>query len=275
VTALQTVEPKAPSTDANRPSRAQQVTAALANTRDKLEAPFRLAEEIYKIEEAGPGGQFRLSLSPPTPGTMRGAEIAQQWRAFAPATDDLRARRDLLLKAKTTPADPASARLTIGLLLSAFPNAGKEPKDEFFATMLHDVVDEGHSPYILAEACKLVRRKAKFVPAVAEVLGECGSVSYKLGTAVDYAERLVAMGEACDAVVAAENLPAVEWSEALWTAALHEYAHHVIWGDRFWPARLGPRPGQPGCMAPVHLFELVGLSPAKIAKGLEPAAEAA
>lgn len=268
MTALQMVRPAAPVAQASQPSRTQQVTTALANSRDKLEAPFRLAEEIYKIEQERPGGR-RLSSYPPRPGTLYGAEIAREWRAVAPETNDLRARRDALLQAKTAPADPASARLTIGLLLSAFPNAGKEPKEEFFATMLHDVVDEGHGPYILAEACKRVRRKATFVPAVAEVLGECESVAYGLGMALDYAEKVVAMGEACDATLAADDKAAAEWTDDLWSAALAEYAGHVVrWGENRWNDRLGPRPGSPGCIAPVRLFEPAGVSPDVVAKGL-------
>lgn len=228
---------------ASNPSRAAQVTRALANSRDKLEAPFRALPEVNRFALLF-GSQPALR-----PGSLAALQQAERFLAESPSYDEAAATREMLALAFNTPPDRDTARVTLGLLLSAYPNAGKEPREEYFATLLHDVVDEGVGPHVLAEACRKLRRETKFLPTIGEVIAACESAKSRLSNGVKTLDRQIELIEAADYIVSVHALPADEWPAEAWLEALHEWGRHRPWNEA-----LGPEPGEAGCLVPADVI---------------------
>src|SRR5690606_17490600 len=107
---------------------------------------------------------------------------------------------------------------------------------------------EGIGPHILAEACRKIRRGSRFLPTIGEVISQCDQVRMRLGWSLEHARGQLEMRAACEAVMEAHALPPEDWSDEAWLAATME------WGrGRGWPAMLGPKPGEPGCLLPAHV----------------------
>lgn len=254
MTALQAVRANGARPANDQPSRTQQVVTALANSRDKLERPFRLIERLHQLIPSS-GGH-----GAPRAGTRRAAVWAQQWLTDTGDLEEVEAIHGELVGSSQSPADMGSARITLGLLLSAYPNTGKEPKEEYFATLLHDVTDEGVNPFVLAEACRKVRRSMKFIPTVSELLEFCGIERRRLRDAIETARRIIDTREQCREVVRIHALPVTEWPDEIWDNALRDRLSCRVGDDHPWDSSLlGPAPGQPGCHVPPAILARFGL----------------
>lgn len=260
------VQPAAP------PNRIDQVSRALANQRDKLEAPFRALDRIYRLADSpdhlegidravadAMRAGLRLSDPFPRPGDFRALERSRELAASMPSGEELAEVRQMVLAGIETPPDASAARITLGLLLDAFPNAGREMKDGFFAALLHDVIDEGVSPHVLAETSRRIRREARFLPTIGEVLVQCASAKKGLEVGLTVVDRLIQMREACEACVDAFARPVDDWTREEWDAAARAAMQSQWKRDVAWPAHLGPEPGEPGCRMPADIVSLYGL----------------
>lgn len=256
MTALQQVTQRATRTENDHLNRTQQVAQALANSRDKLERPFRLIERLYEL------GSRHMGYRAPLPGTQRAGVWAQQWLTDVGDLSEVEALHRELLAANDAPADRSSARITLGLLLSAYPNAGKEPKEEFFATLLHDVTDEGINPFVLAEACRRVRRTKTFIPTVSELLAVCENERRRLRDAAETARRFIEIRDDCMEVVRIHALPVTEWPEDVWANAVFDRVSCQVGDAHPWDkSLLGPAPGEPGCHVPPSIIARLNLRP--------------
>lgn len=230
-------------------SRVAQVTQALANTRDTLEAPFRLIPQGNAFARTFGHGAHIL----PKAGRSDSLRHAECWLDAAPSLDELRSRWEALTQALATPASRDLARVTLGLLLSAYPNTGREPKEEYFATLLHDIIDEGIGPHVLAEACRNLRRSTRFLPTVGEVLQACENARYRLRGGIEEIERQIRMSEAAHHVLSVHSRPPSEWPEDAWWEALMQWGHSASPSHGVWNPALGPAPGEPGCLLPPEI----------------------
>ena len=127
---------------------------------------------------------------------------AREWVDCAPPLAQLEARRALLKAAHEGVPDRNASRALIGLLLDSFP-AGRPPDFNRYAdAILHDVVDLGFSPQILARACQTVRRTSRFLPAVAEVIAACDEAKGELHLKLRVATLHVRKAEGATAALA-------------------------------------------------------------------------
>lgn len=255
MTALQAVAPPSARPTTPQTSRTQQVVSALANSRDKLERPFRLIERLHELTPYSD-----LSVGAPRAGAIRAGVWAEAWLARAGDLAEVEAIHGDLLDASESPADMGSARITLGLLLSAYPNTGKEPREEYFATLLHDITDEEVNPYVLAEACRKVRRSMKFIPTVSEMISACGIERRRLRDAVATARRIMDMRDHCREIVRIHALPVTDWPDEVWFEALRSRLSSRIGDNHPWDSSLlGPAPGDVGCQVPPSVLAHFGL----------------
>ncbi len=257
-----TVTPPPPAPAAPQ-SRAAAVGKALSNSRDRLESVFRNAEDLAKTDwqHLAIGSGLSLSLAnPPKPGSHDGERQARGWLEGAPPSDFLRDHIEACEAALTTPIDPGHARLALGLLLDAFPNVGKEPREGYFATLLHEVTDGGVTPHTLAEACRHLRRGAKFLPTVSEVLAACDKAHWNLGHAKSAAERLLRLNEACALVLKAAATDPGQWPDDWWWEAVCDWQRSKWDTERHWNPALGPQPGEVGCRVPAAILATAGIT---------------
>lgn len=231
---------------AAKPTTAAKVTETLANARDKLEAPFKLIDDAYAVRPADTQSLWET-------GNPEVLSCAERWLASAPDRSEVETLHTSLATAYHAPADRRAASMLLGLLLESYPNSGKETREGYFATLLHDVMDTGVGPYVLAEACKETRRKLRFLPTVSELLGRVGEITYRLRCAVEHLDAVLASFDRCEAIVAAHAAPPAEWPEDLWFDAVKAWGRcntRVLWADR-----LGPPPGEPGCLVPAPVID--------------------
>ncbi|MGA0543684.1 hypothetical protein ACO2Q1_00250 [Brevundimonas sp. VNH65] len=254
MTALQAVAPQTTRPTTTQASRTQQVVTALANSRDKLERPFRLIERLHELIPP------RAYSPVPSAGARRAAVWAQAWLDDMGDLAEVETIHADLLRASQTPADMGSARITLGLLLSAYPNTGKEPKEEYFATLLHDVTDEGINPFVLAEACRKVRRSMKFIPTVSELISACGMERRRLDDGLANASRIIEARDKCREVVRIHAMPVTDWPEWVWANAICDRRSVRVGDVHPWDVSLlGPAPGQSGCQVPPSVLARFGL----------------
>jgi hypothetical protein len=69
--------------------------------------------------------------------------------------------------------DPIASRAMIGVLVDCFPNARPPNLEVYCSALLHDALSEGYSPFELARACRTIRRRSTFAPAIVELLAAC------------------------------------------------------------------------------------------------------
>lgn len=261
-------------------SRGAQTEAALSRL-SELERPFRLAEEIFgRMERKPPPGiapnvwrqmsASRIDIRPPAPGNPLGLLAAKDWLENVDA-DWLEASGQSISEALAAPHDRRTTRLTVGLMLSAFPSA-REVREEFMATLLHELAADGFSPSIIAETARLIRRKQTFLPAIGEVLATCEEAKAKLTRAADFATEALAMTYASRAAAAAFDDAPNGWTAEMWSQAVGAFAHdrwatveEVPRSLASWPDCLGPRPNEPGCQAPRGVLESWGYTQAEAA----------
>jgi hypothetical protein len=75
-----------------------------------------------------------------------------------------------------TPVDPRRTRVMIGLMVDGFPNARPHNPEAYLETLVHEVVETGTRPHVVAVACRTVTRTAKWLPTPSEFLEVCGKV---------------------------------------------------------------------------------------------------
>lgn len=68
------------------------------------------------------------------------------------------------------PATAKEIAVNLGMLLKAFPNSGRDDVRAFGDMLIADVRDEGPSIAAVVRGCAKLRRTAKFLPVIAEVL---------------------------------------------------------------------------------------------------------
>lgn len=263
--------PNKPAAKPQQQTRGQQVTTVLERSRDNLEAPFREGEKLARaVRDMPPGTPSPFAL--PLPGAGSHVDKACRWIAGGPSLAMARDLHAKLTAAAGASVNPDATRLQLGLLLDSFPNA-RDQREAYFATLGHDVIDEGHGPYVVAEACRVIRRRATFIPSIGEVLSECADQKNTLARYLALAEACLTMGEACALAVQVAETDPSEWQGEWWFNACQDWrAQRQTWGKErvAWPDYLGPAPNEPGNRVPVAVRELMGW-PATV----EPQAEAA
>jgi hypothetical protein len=74
------------------------------------------------------------------------------------------------LEALSRPATKAEIATKLSIMLHAFPNAGNADREAFVRTLADDVGASQPSIGVLDLACRYVRRNARFIPTINEVL---------------------------------------------------------------------------------------------------------
>lgn len=162
------------------PTRSDQATVALSKSETNLEAPVAHASDL--------NGQIRRYAGAMLMCPVIDHRQAARFLELAPPRELLQEAR-----AHTTPLaamepNPAATAVLLGLLLESFPNAGKETRQTYFATLAHEVNRDGFSPPVVAVAARKLRRTARFLPTVSEVIEACSDVRAEIATALNLAE---------------------------------------------------------------------------------------
>lgn len=262
VSAAMTPAPtKGPAQAPQSASRADRVSLALVRSRDALEAVFRTVEAFDKAM-GGLAYSRRSPLDPvpvPRPGDYRKADVAHRWIEAFPDPDAIRQMVETIERVLATAPSQDTTRLQLSIMLDAFPNAGKEPREAYFATLVHDVIDEGHPPHVVAEACRTLRRTSRFVPTVSELLGQCEAKRSTLESAKVRAADAIAMREASAVAVAADEMDPADWPDDYWFNACCAWRSSALRAEKMlWSDRLGPPPYQVGSRVPLAVRQRMG-----------------
>ncbi|WP_370237835.1 hypothetical protein [Brevundimonas sp.] len=261
-----------PATQRAPASARAKVAEVLAQQRDKLEAPFRVAEQLSERRLSGalPRHDVPRWLCDWVPRYGEGVtgawvavvrpgsydmDRAAAWLGGVPSKAELEASRATLQAAIDAPVNQRALAMSVGILLDAYPQV-REARDAYYATLVHDIEDEGYGPHIVAEACRRLRRTLRFVPSVAEALDACREAKSDLAHALTYADRLLVAVNTAEAAKAALAVPVTEWPGDWWAEAMHCYRRD----RRYWSDRLGPPPGADGCKVPADVLKQWGIA---------------
>lgn len=241
---------------AARPGDKMAVTqATLERSRALLEQPFRDLDALFKVDSVGCWSERFPVPDRPCPGQP--TERAEAWLARLPL-DDLDAMHDRVAEAHDAEADRKETGACVGTLLAAYPSH-KEARPEYFATMVHDLTDEGFGPHVVAEACRAIRRSSTFAPSVGEMFAACEKMRGRLRGGLRHLEKIQQARLAIHEAQAVFAVPLEEWSPDWWAAALHHFRGWYPPGSAgSWDARLGPMPTEAGCRAPADLLRQWG-----------------
>lgn len=99
-----------------------------------------------------------------------------------PSLADLERLEQQVTDALDAPPEPRATKILVGLMIDAFASSRIGQAETFIEALVHDVVDEGHSPMVVASACQRLRREQKFLPTIAEVLDACDAAKRLLGS---------------------------------------------------------------------------------------------
>lgn len=251
VPATRALPGKAP---AGQPDKLAITTATLDRSRRLLEQPFRDLDALFQTDAVGCWRERRPIPDLPYPGQPTAR--AEAWLATLP--DDLDEMRDRIAAATEAEADRKETGACVGTLLAAYPSH-KEARPEYFATMVHDLTDEGFGPHVVAEACRSIRRSSTFAPSVGEMFAACEKARGRLRTGLRYVERAQEAKAAIETCRAAFDVPRERWPAEWWGAALSHFRGWYPSGSAgSWDDRLGPQPGQEGCVVPPDLLRQWG-----------------
>lgn len=245
----------APPAKAHAPRPIDVTAELLARSRRLLEQPFRDLDTLFKVDAVGCWRERFPVPDLPHPGQPTGR--AEAWLASLPL-DDLDAIHDRVAEAHEAEADRKETGASLGALLAAFPNQ-KEARESYFATMLHDLTDEGFGPHVVAEACRNVRRSSTFAPSIGEMFAACEKARERLRWGLRHIERIQEARGTIAQAQAVFEVPLGEWSPDWWAAAIHTFRSWYPTGSAGgWDTRLGPMPTEPGCRAPADLLRQWG-----------------
>lgn len=161
------------------PTRSDQATVALSKSETNLEAPVARASDLRSQILRHPA-----ELTCPVTEHRQAARYLE----LAPPLELLEEARDHIAPLAATEPNPAATAVLLGLLLESFPNAGKETRQTYFATLAHEVNRDGFSPPVVAVAARKLRRTARFLPTVSEVIEACDDVRAEISAALNLAE---------------------------------------------------------------------------------------
>lgn len=177
---MNALTPRSPSAVA-LPTRSDQATVALSKSEANLEAPVARAIDLRAQILSHPAGPM---LRVPVTDHHQAARFLE----LAPPRELLEEARDHTAPLAAMEPNPAATAVLLGLLLESFPNAGKEARQTYFATLAHEVNRDGFSPPVVAVAARKLRRSARFLPTVSEVIDACADVRAEIGGALYLAE---------------------------------------------------------------------------------------
>lgn len=163
------------------PTRSDQAAVALSKSEANLEAPVARAIDLR--------AEFnRYPAAPMLRVPVTDHHQAARFLEIAPPRELLEEARDHTAPLAAMEANPAATAVLLGLLLESFPNAGKEARQTYFATLAHEVNRDGFSPPVVAVAARKLRRTARFLPTVSEVIEACADVRTEIGSTLYLAE---------------------------------------------------------------------------------------
>ena len=163
------------------PTRSDQATVALNNSEVNLEAPVARACVLRCQLLRHPAG--RMLMDP-----VKDHRQAARFLELAPPLELLEEARDQIAPLAAMEPNPAASAVLLGLLLESFPNAGKETRQTYFATLAHEVNRDRFSPPVVAVAARKLRRIARFLPTVSEVIEACADVRAEIIGTLSLAE---------------------------------------------------------------------------------------
>lgn len=128
----------------------------------------------------------------------REVERAEAILAQCPQEDQLALRAGTYRDVIRAEANPDIIRQLLGLFLDAFPNARPPSASTFFETLAHDIRDVGFTEAVVAETCRDLRRRSKFVPTVAEFLEACRQTQQGLCATAAALETIISLRRAAE-----------------------------------------------------------------------------
>lgn len=161
-----------PAAPLTHPTRSDQASIALSKSEANLEAPVAHASDL--------NGQIRRYTGAMLMCPVIDHRHAARFLELAPPRGLLEKARAHTAPLAAMEPNPAATAVLLGLLLESFPNAGKEARQTYFATLAHEVNRDGFSPPVVAVAARKLRRTVRFLPTVSEVIEACADVKAEI-----------------------------------------------------------------------------------------------
>ncbi len=192
-------------------SQAPSAGQALAKAADALD---RIEQRLALVDERPIWGEDFKTLAFAVAGVYPGAvaeggpraKVTPETRALLPrlpAAETEQQRAEALKADIETAPDRRASLALVSQLLDAFPNGRPANLPVYAASITHDLCAIGLSPVLVARTCQRVRRAARFLPTVAEMIEAGEAVRKEYRDALQLAEvngrRIKVLREAIEA----------------------------------------------------------------------------
>lgn len=189
-----------PPTRQDAPSRGATIAASLRSIHQGMIKPFEEMIAMMGMHQEA----LRLAYKTPqingaTPrcesARVHNLTVLKGWLEKAPAPHEAQALADRYAQIADRTFSKDKAVLIIGLMIDAFPNARPHEPQAFIESLVHQMEAIGFSPFVVAKACNEIVRKAKFLPAVSEVLEACWEEKRTAGNCAGGMKRIATVAQ--------------------------------------------------------------------------------
>lgn len=197
---------RSPTNLASRPHSVpvvHQVISGLSTAAKKYEAPVEQVRAVL----GDVLGYMRAGYSVHAPISNRFQ--AEVWERLTPGAKHWGVIKAVASGLTQEAPDRAATMLLVGMMLDAFPTAGREPRDGYYATLVHEIGVDTYGPSVVAVACRDLRRSARFLPTVQEVLEACEKVRDGINRSAATIDLALARQLEADALLSAPAAPTI------------------------------------------------------------------
>ncbi len=212
--ALTHVGESRPAEAAPRPGVAAQALAKAAATLDRIESRLALVDcrplagEDYSALAFAVQGVYPGAVAEHGPWVKVNSATRSLLTRLPTAQSETERAEALRADIEAGPDRRASLAL-VSQLLDAFPNGRPANLPVYAASITHDLCAIGLSPVLVARTCQRVRRTARFLPTVAEMIDAGEAVRKEYRDALERADvcgrRIEALRQAIEAEDAAQG----------------------------------------------------------------------
>ena len=202
--------------------------------------------------------------NPPSVDTMRipnregerARNTAEATLQRLPPLADLLAMHGAMRRFTEEAADERRTRILIAVMVDRFPTANVRSPEVYVEGLVNLATRGSYSPTQVAKACDTIITTSKFLPAPAEFSRALES-SRELPLSALTLDRAIETIQILESRLAEANARGpLDITEA-WRSAIRQFVEYRDWYLFPW----GPRPGDPGCMAPPAILAEFGLTP--------------
>ncbi|MBQ0822112.1 hypothetical protein KBI52_18130 [Microvirga sp. HBU67558] len=128
-------------------------------------------------------------------------EAFGKYLARIPTLSEMAEAKIALAEALDCPFDRNLTRLSVSVMLSAYPAGRPADPEAYFELMLIDLEEAGIQPAAIVAACQHLRRTSKFLPSISEVLEACRTKLDQYRTHLRAAEKAIETREKVERLI--------------------------------------------------------------------------